>query len=79
MTDEHATSDDEQGLMDVPEGAYQFLMEMAGQASAPKEAHGLAEQLLALLEENEQRARQEIRFLERRVETLENKLEEKDQ
>lgn len=64
-------------LDEIPDGAYQFLLEMAAQANAPKKAHTLVEQLLALLEQHEQQARQRIRFLERRVETLEEELADK--
>jgi hypothetical protein len=61
MSETNSNADDP---VEVPEGTFQYLLEMTGRADATREEHQLAEQLLGQLQMSLQRARQRIRAAE---------------
>lgn len=61
--------------LDIPSGAFEFLLGMTGKAPVPKQAHDTAEELLSLLQRRVQRDRQKIRALEKKVEEIEAEFE----
>lgn len=61
MSETNPTNDDP---LEVPDGTFQFLLEMTGRADASRKEHQLAEQLLGHLQMTVQRARQKIRAAE---------------
>jgi hypothetical protein len=64
MSDDANQSTDD--ALEVPDGTFQFLLEMTGRADASRKEHQLAEQLLGHLQMTVQRARQKIRAADQR-------------
>jgi hypothetical protein len=68
----------EQLNLEVPDGAYQFLLGITRKAEATAQEHDIAEELLSHLKTTIVQAKQRIRMLESRVEHLESETDDTD-